>query len=135
MLAAHFSAIRAAHVACVALSGGLFSIRALLRIGGGGHAADHWMLRLASYVIDTTLLGAAVLLTLILRQYPFVDAWLTAKVLLLPVYIAFGSFALKRARSRRGQIAATFGAWLTFASIIGIAVTQNPGGWLSLMAR
>ncbi len=133
MLAAHFSGIRATHIACVALSGGLFSYRALLRIGGA--AADHGVLRFASYLIDTTLLGAAVLLTLILRQYPFVDGWLTAKVLLLPVYIAFGSFALKRARSRRGRIVATLGAWLTFAAIIGIAVTQNPAGWFSLAAR
>ena len=135
MLAAHFSGIRATHIACVALSGGLFSFRALLRIGGAAAAADHRLLRLASYLIDTTLLGAAVLLTLILRQYPLVDGWLTAKVLLLPVYIAFGSFALKRARSRRGRIVATLGAWLTFAAIIGIAVTQNPAGWFSLAAR
>lgn len=135
MLAAHFSEIRATHVTCVALSGALFSCRAMLRIGGGEAVANHRLLRRASYVIDTTLLLAALLLSAILRQYPFVDAWLTTKVLLLLLYIVFGSFALKRARTQPGRVAATFGAWLTFAAIIGVAVTRDPAGWFSLIAR
>lgn len=135
MLAAHFTEIRATHIACVGLSGGLFSCRAMLRIAGAERAANHRLLRRASYVIDTTLLIAAVLLSVILRQYPFVDAWLTTKVLLLVLYIVLGSFALKRARTRRGRVAATLGAWVIFASIIGVAVTRDPAGWFSLMAR
>jgi uncharacterized membrane protein SirB2 len=55
---------------------------------------------MVSYVTDTTLLVAGILLTLIIHQYPFVNGWLTAKVLLLPCHIGLGLIALRLARSR-----------------------------------
>jgi uncharacterized membrane protein SirB2 len=42
-------------------------------------------LRYLSYTIDTVLLTAALMLTAIVQQYPFVHAWLTVKVVLLAV--------------------------------------------------
>ena len=134
-LAAHFPQILAVHVGSVALSGSLFAVRALLRIADREGAAQHPVLRYASYVIDTTLLVAAILLTRIVHQYPFVNGWLTTKVLLLILYIGLGSLALKRARSRSGRIAATIAAWTVFAAIIGVAVTRNPAGWFTLLHR
>lgn len=134
MLASHFATIRMVHIACVALSGSLFCVRGLLRISAIP-AANHWLLRTASYVIDTTLLVAAILLTLILHQYPFRDAWLTTKVILLALYIALGIFALKRARTSAGRSFAFFLALLTFACIIGVAITHQPAGWLTLIHR
>ena len=129
MLAAHFLDIRLLHVGSVALSGTLFTVRGLLRISDVA-VANHASLRYASYVIDTVLLGAAILLTLILHQYPFVDAWLTTKVLLLVLYIVLGSIALKRARTHTGRVLAFLGALLTFAFIVGVAVNHHPAGWL-----
>ncbi len=134
MAAAHFGQILTLHVGCVALSGGLFSVRGLLRVAGNP-AANHPLLRMSAVVIDTTLLTAAVLLTLIVHQYPFVNAWLTAKVLLLTVYIALGTIALKRAQTRAVRIAALLAAWTTYAFIIGVAVTRDAFGWLSLLPR
>ncbi len=128
-LAAHFTQILAVHVGCVALSGTLFSARAALRIAGRDATANRAALRFASYVIDSTLLAAAILLTLIIHQYPFVQAWLTAKLLLLAVYVVLGSIALKRARTHAGRIATTLGAWATYAAIIGVAVTRAPTRW------
>ena len=129
MLAPHFSQILAVHVGAVALSGCVFCVRGLLRIAGKP-AANHPALRVASIAIDTTLLAAAVLLTLIVHRYPFVNAWLTAKVLLLTLYIALGSVALKRARTRSARIAALLAAWTAFAFIIDVAVTRDPCAWL-----
>lgn len=134
-LAAHFSGILAVHVGSVALSGALFSARAALRIAGRDEAAQLPVLRYASVAIDTILLVAAILLTRIVHQYPFVDAWLTAKALLLILYIGLGSIALKRARSRSGRIAATLAAWTVFAAIIGIAIARSPAGWFVLLRR
>jgi uncharacterized membrane protein SirB2 len=134
MLASHFATLRVVHISCVALSGSLFCVRGLLRIAAI-RAANHWLLRLASYVIDTTLLVAAILLTLILHQYPFTDAWLTAKLLLLVLYIVLGTYALKRARTSAGRSFALFGALLTFAYIVGVAITHQPAGWLTLIRR
>lgn len=134
MFASHFAVIRAVHITCVALSGTLFLARGLLRIAAVP-AANHRLLRLSSYAIDTTLLGAALILTSILHQYPFADAWLTTKLILLVLYIVLGSYALKRARTSAGRGAALFFALLTFAYIVGVAVTHQPAGWLSLIRR
>jgi uncharacterized membrane protein SirB2 len=46
------------------------------------------------------LLIAAMMLAMFVRQYPFVHAWLTMKVLLLAVYVVLGSYALKRGATR-----------------------------------
>ena len=128
-LTRYFSAIRLVHVSCVGISGGLFGIRGLLRIAARP-AANHPVLRFAAHVNDSVLLVTAILLTLILQQYPFTDAWLTAKILLLVPYILLGTVALRRARTTAGRALAFFAALLTFIVIIGVAVTHRPAGWL-----
>lgn len=95
--------------------------------------ANHPAFRYASSGIDTILLIAAILLTLILGQFPFVNAWLTVKLALLVLYIVLGSFALKRAKTQGGRALAFVGALATFAWIVGVAVTRNPQGWLGLL--
>lgn len=134
MLAAHYTGIRLLHIGCVALSGSLFTLRGLARLGGLA-VANHRAVRICSYLIDTTLLGAAILLMLILHQYPLVDAWLTAKVLLLVLYIVLGIVALRRARTRLATGVALLAALLTFACMIGVAITHHPAGWLVLLRR
>jgi len=131
MLATHYLQILYLHVGCVVLSGSLFSGRALLRVMNNP-LAKHRGLRLLSYVIDTTLLTAAVLLTLILHQYPFVNGWLTMKVVLLVLYIVLGTVALRRAKTLIGRVLATVAALSVFGFIIGVAVRHHPAGWLSI---
>jgi uncharacterized membrane protein SirB2 len=133
-LIGHYGDIRFAHVSCVLLSGGLFLSRGLMRIADAP-MTSHRALRVSSYLIDTALLCAGVLLTLILQQYPLTDAWLTTKVLLLIVYIALGLYALKRAHRRSARVMAYLGALVTYAFIIGVAVTHHPAGWFTLMRR
>ena len=132
VLATHYPQILHLHVGAVVLSGSLFTVRALLRMGGSP-MANHRGVRVLSYVIDTTLLVAAILLTLILHQYPFVNGWLTAKVLLLIVYVALGTLALKRAKTTAGRALATLASLLVFVYIIGVAVQHQPAGWLPLL--
>ncbi|EQD67851.1 invasion gene expression up-regulator, SirB, partial [mine drainage metagenome] len=90
-----FPQILAAHVGAVVISGTLFTLRGLARMADW-RIANHAAVRYFSYLNDTVLLGAAILLTVIVHQYPLLDAWLTVKVALLLVYIALGSIALKR---------------------------------------
>jgi len=132
MLAGHYLQVLHLHVGCVILSGALFSARGLLRIADNP-LANHRGLRILSYLIDTALLGAAILLTLILHQYPFVNGWLTTKVLLLVVYIALGTIALKRAQSTMARVMAVLAALAVFGCIIGVAVQHHPSGWLLLL--
>lgn len=127
MLVAFYPQIKFVHIACVVLSGSLFALRGGMMLGGSEHVY-HPALRYLSYLIDTTLLGAAVLLTLILHQYPFVQSWLTAKVLLLVVYIVLGVFALRRGYSRASRTAYFAAALAVFAFIVSIAVAHDPLG-------
>jgi uncharacterized membrane protein SirB2 len=130
MLASHYTDIRQLHIACVILSGSLFTFRGLLHVAGVT-IVNHLAMRIASWLIDTVLLVAAILLTLIVHQYPFVHAWLTIKMLLLLLYIVLGYIALKRARTRRGRVVAFIAALLAFGLILGVAVRHDPAGWLA----
>lgn len=94
-LATHYLQIRDLHVACVALSGTLFAARGALALRGWPHVM-HPVLRYGSMAIDTVLLAAGVALMFVIHQYPFFDGWLTAKLVLLVVYIVLGTLALKR---------------------------------------
>ena len=132
MLSQYFVQIREVHVGCVALSGSLFFIRGSLHLFGQS-IANHRILRILSVFIDTVLLSAAVLLTLVLRQFPLTDDWLTTKLVLLVVYVVLGSLTLKRARRRRTQAIAYAAALLTYVAIIGVAVTHNPLSWWALL--
>jgi uncharacterized membrane protein SirB2 len=128
----YYLQIRFVHVLCVILSGSLFSLRGIAVLAGAP-AANHSVVRWLSYAIDTTLLTAALMLASILRQYPFVDAWLTTKVLLLVLYIVLGSFALRRARSARVRAACFAGAIATYLYIVGVALAHDPRGFLLVL--
>lgn len=132
VLSAWYVQILLVHVGCVALSGTLFAVRGLMRIADLP-GANTLALRRMSYLIDSTLLGAAILLTVIVREYPLVDGWLTTKVLLLLLYIGLGTMALRRARTRAGRVAAYVAALLTFACIVGVAIAHDPAGWIALL--
>lgn len=120
--------IKFVHVLCAALSGGLFSLRGFMMLAGSRHT-NHPLLRSSSYVIDTVLLGSALLLVAILHQYPFVQPWLTAKVSLLFAYIALGIFALRRGRTRARRAICFVAALAVYALIVGIAIHHDPRGW------
>ena len=85
--------------------------------------------RYFSWTVDTVLLTAALMLTTIIRQYPFADGWLTVKVLLLAPYILLGSYAL-RGQNRRTRLLSLAGAALVFGYIYWVARTHHPLGFL-----
>jgi uncharacterized membrane protein SirB2 len=124
--------IKFVHVLCVVLSGSLFALRGTLMLSGSPFV-NHGVLRHASYAIDTTLLTAALMLVMILRQYPFVQAWLTVKVLLLVVYIVLGVFALRRGRTRRQRGLFFLTALTVYLFIVSVARTHDPRGILAVL--
>ena len=122
--------IKWVHVAAVILSGALFFIRGGAQILGAGWTMAA-PLRYLSYTVDTVLLTAALMLATILRQMPFVNGWLTAKVLLLVVYIVLGSYALKRAPTRRARALCWIAALAVYVFIASIARAHHPLGILA----
>lgn len=126
--------IKSVHIAAVMASGLLFLLRGTaVQIGATWAMAAP--LRYLSYSIDTVLLTAALMLATILHQYPFVQGWLTAKVLLLVCYVVLGSFALKRGRSRAVRTACWIAALLVYLYIVSIARTHDPLGVIALLMR
>ncbi|HEU4602285.1 MAG TPA: SirB2 family protein [Steroidobacteraceae bacterium] len=119
--------IRWVHITAVMTSGMLFFIRGLL-VNLGVRWPMAAPVRYLTYTVDTILLTAALMLTTIVHQYPFLNAWLTVKVLLLVVYIVLGTFALKRGRTRKERIICYVAALLVFAFIVSVARAHNPWG-------
>lgn len=125
--------IKLVHVAAVIASGALFALRGAAALAGAGWTMAA-PLRYLSYAIDTALLTAALMLSAILHQYPFVHAWLTVKVLLLVSYIVLGSLALKRGRTRTVRAGCFVAALIVYAFIASVARAHDPRGifvWLA----
>jgi uncharacterized membrane protein SirB2 len=125
MLARYFVELRLLHIAAVTISITLFVTRAGLSLAGA-EMLQHRFLRVAPHVVDSVLLASAVLLTLILRQYPFADGWLTAKLIALVGYVILGSIAIRRGRTPAIRAVALVGALLTVAYIVGTALHHDP---------
>lgn len=125
---AFYLEIRHVHIAAVILSGSLFFVRAVAGNVFGAAWTMRAPVRYLSYAIDSVLLTAALMLMAIVRQFPFVDAWLTAKVLLLVVYIVLGSYALKRGGSRGSRLSYSAAAIAVFLFIVSIALAHHPLG-------
>ena len=126
-LAGYYLQIRDVHVTAVVASGTLFLARGALALGRWRHVM-HPVLRYGSMLIDTVLLAAGLTLMFVIGQYPFVNGWLTAKLVLLVVYIVLGTFALKRARTQSVRATCYLLALATFAYIISVAVAHDPRG-------
>ncbi|WP_395020532.1 SirB2 family protein [Dongia sp.] len=124
--------IKLVHIAAVAASGSLFALRGLLLILDRPWAMAR-PVRTLSQAIDTLLLAAAITLTVIIGQYPFADAWLTAKVLLLVLYIALGVIAFRKERSKAARIFYWLAALAVFGFIVSVALTHDPRGLFSLL--
>jgi uncharacterized membrane protein SirB2 len=126
--------IKAVHIAAVIASGSLFALRGAA-VQFGAKWAMAAPLRYLSYSIDTVLLTAALMLATVLHQLPFVQGWLTAKVLLLVCYVVLGTFALKRGRTRVVRTTCWIAALLVYLFIVSIARAHHPLGVIALLMR
>ena len=113
------------HVSCVVLTLIFFIIRGIWMMQDSKLLKKKWVKILAP-IIDTILLVSAIALTIRISQYPFIDNWLTAKVLALILYIALGMVALTYGRTKNIRIAAWLCALICFGYIASVAVSRNP---------
>jgi uncharacterized membrane protein SirB2 len=120
-----YQLVKTVHVSAVATSYLLFVLRGVWMMWFPALLARRWV-RIVPHVVDTVLLASAIMLAAALRQYPPAAPWLTAKVAGLIVYIALGTIALKRGRTRRTRVAAWLAAQCVFFYIVLVAFTKNP---------
>ena len=120
-----YTTLKALHVASVMTSYTLFFVRGIWMIGDSPRLSARWV-KVTPHVVDTVLLASAIAMALVIRQYPFVAGWITAKVLALVLYIALGAYALKRGRTKAVRVGAWIAAQCVFAYIVAVALTKDP---------
>jgi uncharacterized membrane protein SirB2 len=118
------------HITCVAITFVLFCGRGMLMVVDSPLLKAP-VLRIAPHVNDTLLLGSALWMAVISRQYPFAQGWLTAKLVALIVYICAGMIALSHGRTKRSRVTAWVFAMLVFAYIVSVALTRTPVPFVS----
>ncbi len=124
-LATYYFWVKTLHVTCVVLSITLFVVRGTLQL----QSRPWWqsvLLRRAPHIVDTVLLSAALWMAWQIGQYPFVNGWLTAKVLALLAYILFGMRALGRKTPPSQRLPFFVAALLSVSYIVGVALTRSP---------
>ncbi len=120
-----YAMVKTIHVGAVATSYALFLLRGVWMMSDSALLQARWV-RIVPHVVDTVLLASAVALAIMSRQYPLDSGWLTAKVVALVLYIALGTIALKRGRSKRVRVAAWVAAQVVFIYIVMVAYTRDP---------
>ena len=120
-----YLALKHLHVACVVLSGLGFALRGWWMLNDSPLLKAR-LTRVVPHVVDTLLLGSALLMAWQSSQYPFAQGWLTAKFFGLLAYILCGTMALKRARTQGQRVLFFVLALLAYAYIVGVALTRNP---------
>lgn len=83
-------------------------------------------LRWLPHLNDTLLLAAAVTLVVWSGQYPFQQAWLTAKLCALVVYILLGRQALRRGIPAARRLPWFIAALAAIAYVFAVALTRSP---------
>jgi uncharacterized membrane protein SirB2 len=120
-----FTTVKAIHMIAISLTIFGFILRGI------------WMLRdspllnskparVLPHINDTVLLFSALWTAAILGQYPFVNAWLTAKVLGTIAYIVIGAIALTYGPTKKIRVQAFIAAIICFVYVVGVAATKNP---------
>ena len=120
-----YALLKAVHVTCVGVTFALFFGRGLLMLADSPLLGNR-LLRVAPHVNDTLLLASAIWMAVASRQYPFVEGWLTAKLVALIVYIGLVPVARARGRTRRARAIAGLLALAVFAYIVRGALTRDP---------
>ena len=121
-----YLALKHTHLTAVVLSFSLFFLRGLWMLADSPQLQERWV-KIVPHVIDTVLLASAIALAVLIHQYPFVQTWLTAKLIALVVYIGLGTVAIKRGRSKGVRVIAWIGALFTFGYIVAIPLSISLG--------
>ena len=115
------------HVTAAGLSILFFIIRAYWSVTENALLQKKFV-KIAPHVIDTVLLVAAILLSMMLGAAA-AQPWVLTKILLLLVYIGVGTIAIKRGRTPRSRAIAAIIAVLVFFYIVGVALHRHPASW------
>ncbi len=119
-----FKTLTTIHLITVTITLSGFLLRGIWMFQGSANLKRP-IVRILPHVNDTILLVSAVWAGALINQYPFVNSWLTAKLMGTVVYIVFGAIALTYGRTRTQRIVAFVAALAAFAYILSVAVCRS----------
>jgi uncharacterized membrane protein SirB2 len=117
--------IKYIHITCALLSITGFILRGIWMMRESKMLL-HPVVKILPHIIDAVLLVSALILIFIIDQYPFINHWLTAKVIALLIYIFLGMAAFKWAKTKASKITYWLLAVVTFLYIVSAALTKVP---------
>jgi uncharacterized membrane protein SirB2 len=117
--------IKQLHVGCVILSGSGFFLRGILMMRGSALLQAR-LIKISPHIVDTVLLVSAIALASQWGWAALQMPWLLAKIIGLLVYIALGTVALRRGRTKTVRVAAWCAALGVFCYIVAVAFTKSP---------
>ena len=120
-----YTALKHLHILFAVVSVTGFIIRGILALMGSP-LLRRPLLRRLPHINDTLLFAAGVALAVLTHQVPFVNAWITAKLAAVLVYIVLGFLALRNGLPAGLRLASGIGALAVVAYIVSVALTKNP---------
>jgi len=121
--------IKHIHVTAAALSILFFIIRAYWSVTENSLLKKK-VVKIAPHIIDTVLLVAAIMLSMLLGPAAS-QPWVLTKIILLVAYIGVGTVAIKRGRTPGTRAVAAVIAVAIFAYIVGVALNRSPASWFA----
>ena len=117
-----YEGIKHLHLSVMVLSVLLFIFRFVLTLQSSEKLQQKW-LKVTPHVIDTLWLLSAIILCVMTKQYPFVDAWVTEKLLAFVMYMLMVTIALKLAKTKIMRFIGLLGAlsWLAYAAMVAVS--------------
>jgi len=125
-----YMGIKHAHMMFAVISGLFFLVRGVWMLLESPMLQKKWV-KILPHVNDTLMLAFAAGLVVMSQQYPFVDHWLSAKLIALVLYVVIGTVAIKRGKTKSIRAGAFVVALLLYAYIVGVAITHNPLSFMS----
>ena len=109
------------HMTAMLLSVLLFLGRFILTLQQSPMLNKKW-LKIVPHVVDTLWLLSAIALCAMIGQYPFVDGWVTEKLLAFLLYVLMVTIALKLAKTNLMRFVGLLGAlsWLAYAGMVAV---------------
>ena len=120
-----FIIMKSIHLTTLAITISGFILRGIWMMRGSP-LLQNKIVKTIPHYNDTILLISAVWTGALIGQYPFVNAWLTAKILGALAYIILGGIALTYGPNKLIRVSAFIGALCCFGYVVGVAATKNP---------
>jgi uncharacterized membrane protein SirB2 len=95
---------------------------------------QHPLVRVLPHIIDTVFLLAGIGLIMTLHLPVLLPGWLQIKIAALLAYILLGTIALKRGKTKRIRAIAFVLALLTFAYVVGVALSKSAASWIAILS-